>query len=71
VAFALATRRLYLQRYQLLGWVVLDVRARREMDTDELQVVRRAAGRHGVRRPNLRSPGTAPIGRSTASVFDP
>ena len=32
-----------------LGRVVLDVRERREMDTDELQVVRPRGGRHGVR----------------------
>jgi hypothetical protein len=48
VALALVTRRLYPQRYQLLGRVVLDVRERREMDTDELQVVRPRSGRHGV-----------------------
>ena len=44
MAFALVTRRLYPQRYQLPGRVVLDVRERREMDTDELQVVRPHSG---------------------------
>ncbi len=46
--FALVTRRSYPQRYELLGRVVLDVRERREMDTDELQVVRPRGGRHGA-----------------------
>jgi amino acid transporter len=47
MVFALVTRRFYPQRYELLGRVVLDVRERREMDTDELQVVRPRSGRHG------------------------
>jgi hypothetical protein len=48
VTFALVTRRLYPQRYQLLGRVVLGVRERREMDTDEHRSSGRAAGRPGV-----------------------
>jgi hypothetical protein len=48
VTFALVTRRLYPQRYQLLGRVVLGVRERREMDTDEHRSSGAAAGRHGV-----------------------
>jgi hypothetical protein len=51
---SLVTRRLYAQRYQLLGRVVLDVRARREMDTDELQVVRPRNG--ATRRPTPMPP---------------
>ena len=50
VVFALAMRRFAPQRYELLGRVVLDVRERRESDTDELPAVkvpeRRARGRH-------------------------
>jgi hypothetical protein len=47
VIFALVTH-LYPQRYELLGRVVLDVRERRETDTDALQVVRPRSGRHGL-----------------------
>ena len=49
VAFALLMRRFAPQRYELLGRVVLDVRERRETDTDELAVVPPAPpvrGRH-------------------------
>lgn len=48
MVFALVTRRFYPQRYELLCRVVLDVRERRDMDTDELQVVRPRGGRHGA-----------------------
>jgi amino acid transporter len=48
MVFALVTRRFYPQRYELLGRVVLDARERRDMDTDELQVVRPRGGRHGA-----------------------
>jgi hypothetical protein len=48
VAFALVTRRLYPQRYQLLGRVVLDVRERRRWTPTSCRSSGRAAGRHGV-----------------------
>jgi amino acid transporter len=46
VVFALVVRRFSPRRYEMLGRVVLDVRERREVDTDELRVV----PRHGAAR---------------------
>ena len=40
IAFALAVRRFAPRRYEMLGRVVLDVRERGGLDTDELPVVR-------------------------------